>query len=159
MSDISIIKLMNGSTIVGKLSIDGDIIEIEHPIELITTQFQQEGVGVGEQVHLRPWVSIAEEDIFGVERYNIISMASLQENIKATAIYTIALADLWYVQTNVRTYGNPGTGTGGQKANYICSSHQCHKKRGRAKLESYIPTNHKPFSIRIAGTTQKDIFP
>jgi len=83
MSDISIIKLMNGSTIVGKLSIDGDIIEIEHPIELITTQFQQEGVGVGEQVHLRPWVSIAEEDIFVVERYNIITMATLQENFVA----------------------------------------------------------------------------
>ena len=83
MPDISIIKLMNGSTIVGKLSIDGDIIEIEHPIELITTQFQQEGVGVGEQVHLRPWVSIAEEDIFVVERYNIITMATLQENFVA----------------------------------------------------------------------------
>ena len=35
----------------------------------------------------------------------------------ATAIYTIARADLWYIQTNVRTYGNPGTGTGGHKAN------------------------------------------
>jgi len=29
MSDVSIIKLINGSTLVGKLSVDGDIIEIE----------------------------------------------------------------------------------------------------------------------------------
>jgi|TARA_B100001094_G_C17637175_1_gene533263 hypothetical protein len=79
MSDVSIIKLINGSTLVGKLSVDGDIIEIEHPIELITNLMPVEGQ-LGEQVHLRPWVSIAEEEVFIVERYNVITMATLQEH-------------------------------------------------------------------------------
>ena len=78
MSNISILKLMNGSTLVGKLSVSGDIVEIEHPIELITNHQPVAGQ-LGEQVHLRPWVSIAEEDTFILERYNIITMATLQE--------------------------------------------------------------------------------
>lgn len=79
MSDVSIIKLINGSTLVGKLSVDGDIIEIEHPIELITNLMPVKGQ-LGEQVNLRPWVSIAEEEVFIVERYNVITMATLQEH-------------------------------------------------------------------------------
>ena len=36
MSDISILKLMDGTTIVGRLTQDGDLVEIEHPIELVS---------------------------------------------------------------------------------------------------------------------------
>ena len=33
---ISILKLKDGSTIVGKVKTSGDIVEIEHPIELVS---------------------------------------------------------------------------------------------------------------------------
>ena len=55
MSDISILKLMDGSTIVGRV-IEGDgCVEIEHPIELVNTaksDVLQELIG--EQISLRP---------------------------------------------------------------------------------------------------------
>ena len=76
--EISVLKLMDGTTIVGKVSSSGDIIEIEHPIELVSTQLPFEG-NLGEAVHLKPWVAIAEETIFTVERYNVITMSTLQQ--------------------------------------------------------------------------------
>jgi len=76
--EISVLKLMDGTTIVGKVSSSGDIIEIEHPIELVSTQLPFEG-NLGETVHLKPWVAIAEETIFTVERYNVITMSTLQQ--------------------------------------------------------------------------------
>ena len=33
--EISIIKLMDGSTLVGKISYGDDVVNIEHPIELV----------------------------------------------------------------------------------------------------------------------------
>ena len=79
MSEISIIKLMDGSTIVGKVSEGGDLIEIEHPIELLSTTRSLDGM-LGEQISLRPWVAIAAEHIFVIERYNVITMSTLQES-------------------------------------------------------------------------------
>ena len=79
MSDISILKLMDGTTIVGRLTQDGDLVEIEHPIELVSN-IQPVGNILGEQVSLRPYVAIAQEHIFTIERYNVINISTLQEN-------------------------------------------------------------------------------
>ena len=78
MSDISILKLMDGTTIVGKITISGDVVEIEHPIELVSMVQPLQGV-LGEQISLRPWVAISSETIFTIERYNVITMSGLQE--------------------------------------------------------------------------------
>ena len=81
MSEISIIKLMDGSTIVGKVTMSNDIVEIEHPIELVSNVMTS-SLGLGEQINLRPWVAISEETTFTIERYNVITIATLQENFK-----------------------------------------------------------------------------
>ena len=44
MSDIQIVKLKDGSTIVGKISVGPEIIEIEHPIELVAHLEQKGGL-------------------------------------------------------------------------------------------------------------------
>jgi hypothetical protein len=75
---ISILKLMDGTTIVGKVSNDGDLVEIEHPIELVPHVEPMAGI-LGEAISLRPWVAIAEENIFSIERYNVINISTLQE--------------------------------------------------------------------------------
>ena len=79
MSSISILKLMDGTTIVGKLTQDGDLVEIEHPIELVSNILPMNNQ-LGEQVSLRPYVAIAQDHIFYIERYNVISISTLQEN-------------------------------------------------------------------------------
>tara|TARA_B100000927_G_scaffold214197_1_gene174641 strand:+ start:651 stop:1043 length:393 start_codon:yes stop_codon:yes gene_type:complete len=78
---ISILKLKDGSTLVGKVSTSGDIVEIEYPIELVSNVMTST-LGLGEQINLRPWVAISEETTFTIERYNIITIATLQENFK-----------------------------------------------------------------------------
>ena len=80
--EVSIIKLMDGSTVVGNLYYGDDSVEIEHPIELVSTIRPNEGF-MGEQVSLRPWIAIAQESVFIVERLNIITIGLLDENFVA----------------------------------------------------------------------------
>tara|TARA_B100000427_G_C15428700_1_gene559734 strand:- start:457 stop:882 length:426 start_codon:yes stop_codon:yes gene_type:complete len=78
MSEVSIIKLRDGSTLVGKITEGENTVEIEHPIELVPG-LALPGLGniIGEQIHLKPWIAIAEDDIFTIERRDIITRASL----------------------------------------------------------------------------------
>ena len=79
--EISIVKLMDGSTIVGRIEYGKDCIEIEHPIELISnvlTVNQQ----LGESISLRPWMAISDETIFVVERIQIITIGILAKDFE-----------------------------------------------------------------------------
>lgn len=75
--EISILRLMDGSTVVGRVTVSSDIVEIEHPIELVFNTTPLKGV-LGEQVSLKPWMAIAEDQIFVVDRANVITIGSLQ---------------------------------------------------------------------------------
>ena len=66
MSDIQILKLKDGSTIVGKVTVSPEMVEIEHPIELVS-QTVNNSQGYGEQINLRPWIAISEEQTFVIE--------------------------------------------------------------------------------------------
>ena len=98
MSDIQIVILKDGSTIVGKISMGPEIIEIEHPIELIA-HLEQKGGLLGEQISLRPWISISSEKTFSIERTIIITTPPLHERfvkgyntkVNSTFIYY----DIW----------------------------------------------------------------
>ena len=76
VQEISIVKLMDGSTIVGKVVIGPESIEIEHPIELVTA-VQPLKEMLGEQISLRPWMAIAEDTTFVIERFNVITIGAL----------------------------------------------------------------------------------
>tara|TARA_B100000131_G_scaffold170201_1_gene164356 strand:- start:2231 stop:2629 length:399 start_codon:yes stop_codon:yes gene_type:complete len=78
MSEVSILKLRDGATLVGKVTYDGEKFLIEHPIEMVSNAgFLKQGLG--EAINLKPWVSIADEQVFTIERENIITVATLQE--------------------------------------------------------------------------------
>ena len=78
--EISIIKLMDGSTLVGKVSFVDDTVEIEHPIELVPQIMPLPQGIMGESINLRPWIAVSEEQTFSIERRNVITVANLQEN-------------------------------------------------------------------------------
>ena len=78
--EISIIKLMDGSTLVGKVSFVDDTVEIEHPIELVPQIMPLPQGIMGESINLRPWIAVSEEQTFSIERTNVITVANLQEN-------------------------------------------------------------------------------
>jgi len=80
--EISIVKLMDGSTLVGKISYVEDTVEIEHPIELVP-QPMPTPHGIGESINLRPWIAVSASQIFTIERRNVITVAGLSEVFKA----------------------------------------------------------------------------
>ena len=77
---ISIVKLMDGSTLVGKISYGDDIVEIEHPIELVPSILPTSQGVLGEAINFRPWIAVSEEQTFAIERKNVITVANLQAN-------------------------------------------------------------------------------
>lgn len=77
-NEIQILKLMDGSTIVGKVTVSGEIVEVEHPIELVSSIIPMQG-NFGETMNLRPWVAISEETTFTIDRINVITMSTLQK--------------------------------------------------------------------------------
>tara|TARA_B100001113_G_scaffold229987_1_gene188820 strand:+ start:293 stop:694 length:402 start_codon:yes stop_codon:yes gene_type:complete len=79
--EISIVKLMDGSTVVGRIEYGTDCIEIEHPIELVSN-VTPVGAHIGEQISLRPWMAISDETIFVVERMQIITIGLLGEDFE-----------------------------------------------------------------------------
>ena len=79
--EISIVKLMDGSTVVGRIEYGTDCIEIEHPIELVSN-VTPVGAHIGEQISLRPWMAISDETIFVVERIQIITIGILAKDFE-----------------------------------------------------------------------------
>ena len=77
-NNISILKLRDGATIVAKVTYEGDKYLVEHPIEMVA-QASILKQGLGEAINLKPWIAIAEEDVFTIERENVITVATLEE--------------------------------------------------------------------------------
>ena len=77
-NNISILKLRYGATIVAKVTYEGDKYLVEHPIEMVA-QASILKQGLGEAINLKPWIAIAEEDVFTIERENVITVATLEE--------------------------------------------------------------------------------
>ena len=77
-NNISILKLREGATIVAKVTYEGDKYLVEHPIEMVA-QASILKQGLGEAINLKPWIAIAEEDVFTIERENVITVATLEE--------------------------------------------------------------------------------
>ena len=78
MSEVSILKLRDGATIVAKVTFEGDKYLVEHPIEMVA-QASLLKQGLGEAINLKPWIAIAQEDVFTIERENVITVATLEE--------------------------------------------------------------------------------
>ena len=57
---------------------DGEKFLVEHPIELVSAAGMLKQ-GLGEAISLKPWISIAEEHAFTIERAQVITVATLQE--------------------------------------------------------------------------------
>ena len=55
LTDYRIVKLIDGSTIVGSISLDKDFLRIQNPLQLITTPRMTE-FGVKDDNTLAPWV-------------------------------------------------------------------------------------------------------
>ena len=60
LTDYRIVKLTDGSTIVGSISLDKDFLRIQNPLQLITTPRITE-FGVKDDNTLAPWVPFSTD--------------------------------------------------------------------------------------------------
>ena len=77
LTDYRIVKLSDGSTLVGSISIDKEFLRIQNPLQLISTPRMTEQ-GVKEDNTLAPWVPFTNDKMFVIpkDRVMVISRAA-----------------------------------------------------------------------------------
>ena len=71
LTDYRIVKLTDGSTIVGSISLDKDFLRIQNPLQLITTPRITE-FGVKDDNTLAPWVPFSTDKLYVIPKDKII---------------------------------------------------------------------------------------
>ena len=77
LTDYRIVRLTDGSTLVGSISIDKDFLRIQNPLQLISTP-RMTKQGVKEDNTLAPWVPFTNDKMFVIpkDRVMVISRAA-----------------------------------------------------------------------------------
>ena len=71
LTDYRIVKLTDGSTIVGSISLDKDFLRIQNPLQLITTPRITE-FGVKDDNTLAPWVPFSTDKMYVIPKDKVI---------------------------------------------------------------------------------------
>ena len=71
LTDYRIVKLLDGSTLVGSISLDNDFLRIQNPLQLITTPRMTEN-GLKDDSTLAPWVPFTEDKLFVIPKDKVI---------------------------------------------------------------------------------------
>ena len=77
LTDYRIVKLLDGSTLVGSISLDNDFLRIQNPLQLITTPRMTE-YGLKDDSTLSPWIPFTEDKMFVIpkDKVMVISRAA-----------------------------------------------------------------------------------
>ena len=77
LTDYRIVKLSDGSTLVGSISLDKEFLRIQNPLQLITTPRMTEQ-GVKDDSTLSPWIPFTNDKMFVIpkEKVMVISRAA-----------------------------------------------------------------------------------
>ena len=73
LTDYRIVKLLDGSTIVGSITIDKEYLRIQNPLQLITTPRMTE-FGVKDDSTLAPWIPFTEDRLFVIPKDNVVTI-------------------------------------------------------------------------------------
>ena len=71
VTDYRIVKLTDGSTIVGSITLDKDFLRIQNPLRLITVPRVTE-FGVKDDSTLSPWVPFSEDKLYVIPKDKIV---------------------------------------------------------------------------------------
>ena len=77
LTDYRIVKLSDGSTLVGSISLDKEFLRIQNPLQLITTPRMTDH-GIKDDNTLAPWVPFTNDKMFVIpkEKVMVISRAA-----------------------------------------------------------------------------------
>jgi len=77
LTDYRIVKLLDGCTLVGTISLDKEFLRIQNPLQLITTPRMTE-YGLKDDSTLSPWIPFTEDKMFVIpkDKVMVISRAA-----------------------------------------------------------------------------------
>ena len=91
LTDYRIVKLSDGSTLVGSISLDQDFLRIQNPLQLITTPRMTEH-GLKDDNTLAPWVPFTNDKMFVIPKEKVIAISRAAKEL--ASYYDVILAKL-----------------------------------------------------------------
>ena len=98
-TDYRMVKLTDGTTIMGSIVVDKDFLRITNALELHTVQRQTE-VGSKEDTTLKPWISFTDDKTFVIPRDKILVITQADTHI--SHYYEIILSKVLKEKKNAK---------------------------------------------------------
>ena len=96
LTDYRIVKLSDGSTLVGSISLDKEFLRIQNPLQLITTPRMTEQ-GLKDDNTLAPWVPFTNDKMFVIPKDKVMVVSRAAKEL--ANYYDVILTKLQQVKT------------------------------------------------------------
>jgi len=96
LTDYRIVKLSDGSTLVGSISLDKEFLRIQNPLQLITTPRMTEH-GLKDDNTLAPWVPFTNDKMFVIPKDKVMVVSRAAKKLEN--YYDVILTKLQQVKT------------------------------------------------------------
>ena len=96
LTDYRIVKLSDGSTLVGSISLDQEFLRIQNPLQLITTPRMTEH-GLKDDNTLAPWVPFTNDKMFVIPKDKVMVVSRAAKEL--ANYYDVILTKLQQVKT------------------------------------------------------------
>tara|TARA_B100001057_G_scaffold343499_1_gene344420 strand:- start:40 stop:489 length:450 start_codon:yes stop_codon:yes gene_type:complete len=102
LTDYRIVKLSDGCTLVGSISLDKEFLRIQNPLQLITVPRMTEH-GVKDDSTLSPWIPFTNDKMFVIPKDKVMVVSRAAKEL--ANYYDVILAKVQ--QTKIRTAYSP----------------------------------------------------
>ena len=102
LTDYRIVKLLDGSTLVGSISLDKEFLRIQNPLQLITTPRMTEH-GLKDDNTLAPWVPFTNDKMFVIPKDKVMVVSRAAKEL--ANYYEVILSKVQ--QTKIKTAYSP----------------------------------------------------
>jgi hypothetical protein len=96
LTDYRIVRLSDGSTLVGSISLDKEFLRIQNPLQLITTPRMTEH-GLKDDNTLAPWVPFTNDKMFVIPKDKVMVVSRAAKEL--ANYYDVILTKLQQVKT------------------------------------------------------------
>ena len=100
LTDYRIVKLSDGSTLVGSISLDKEFLRIQNPLQLITTPRMTEQ-GVKADSTLSPWIPFTNDKMFVIPKEKVVVISRAAKEL--ANYYDVILTKLQQTKVKVKT--------------------------------------------------------
>tara|TARA_B100001059_G_C17427402_1_gene376281 strand:+ start:31 stop:480 length:450 start_codon:yes stop_codon:yes gene_type:complete len=102
LTDYRIVKLLDGCTLVGSISLDKEFLRIQNPLQLITTPRMTEQ-GLKDDSTLAPWIPFTNDKMFVIPKDKVVVVSRAAKEL--ANYYEVILSKVQ--QTKIKTAYSP----------------------------------------------------